>query len=446
MSAPAPEFRWQAVFQRSRDPLFLLSRHRRLLFVNRAWEELTGVPAAQARGRACTRRAPAQPAPSDVVTRALWPPPEVLRGRSARARRCVPRPDGGRHCWDIDFLPLRDENGTRGILGRIVPVAGGEEVGTAPLPEKVVALRAALAHRHGLDSLVGDGPAPQRLREQVRLAAATRAAVLLVGEPGTGKHWLARVIHGETAAPERAFAAVDCRRLPPAALAHTLFGDGGLVGRPGVGTLYLREPAALPRDLQSRLVELLADASPDTPRVLAGSSADPDEDVGAGRLLDELRCALSTLVLQLPPLRLRLADLPALADRLLEQSARDGEPHPRLTPAAWECLRAYPWPGNLRELRAALISARLHAGGEVIDAADLPGYLRVSVQLGQADGPPPERPLPLAQLLEEAERRLIQLALRRAQGNKSRAAELLGLWRPKLLRRMQALGLAGTEE
>jgi PAS domain S-box-containing protein len=443
---PAPEFRWQAFFQRSRDPLFLLSRTRRLLFVNRAWEQLTGVPASDARGRACTRQAPADPALSDVVTRALWPPPEVLRGLSARVRRCVPRAQGGRHCWDVDFLPFRDEKGTRGILGRITPVAGGEEAGTAPLPEQVVALRAALARRHGLDSLVGNSPAQRRLLEQVQLAAASRAAVLLLGEPGTGKHWLARVIHGASAARERAFAALDCRRLPAAALADTLFGEDGLLRRPGVGTLYLREPAALPRDLQMRLNDFLTEAPPETPRVLAGSAAHLDEEVRAGRLLDELRCALSTLVLQLPSLRQRLADLPGLVDRLLEQSAVEGESRPRLTPAAWECLRAHPWPGNLRELRGALVSARLHAGGDAIDVADLPGYLRVTVQLGQTAGPPAERPLPLAQLLEQAERRLIQLALQRTQGNRSRAAELLGLWRAKLLRRMAALGLTETEE
>jgi transcriptional regulator with AAA-type ATPase domain len=444
MSAAAPEFRWQAFFQRTRDPLFLLNRQRRLLFVNRAWEELTGLPAARARGLVCSRRRPASPAPEDDVTRALCPPPEVLRGQGARVRRCLPRAEGGRHCWDVDFLPFRDGDGTLGILGKITPAPGGEEVGPAGLPDKVVALRAALAGRYGLDSLVGEAPGQRRLVEQVRLAAGARPAVLLVGEPGTGKHWLARVIHGQGAASERAFAAVDCRRLPAAALADVLFGEAGLLRRPGVGTVYLREPAGLPRDLQARLVELLADPGPDTPRVLAGSSADLDEEVRLGRLLDELRCALGTLVLDVPPLRQRLADLPRLAERLLEQAAASDEVRPRLTAAAWDTLRAYSWPGNLGELRGVLVSARLHAAGDVIDTGDLPGYLRVAAQLGQVPGPRAEAPLPLGPLLEQVERRLIQLALHRARGNKSRAAELLAMWRPKLLRRMEALGL--TEE
>jgi transcriptional regulator with PAS, ATPase and Fis domain len=444
---PGPEgFRWQAFFQRSRDPLFLLNRQRRLLFVNRAWEELTGLPAGQVRGLACTRRAPAAPAPSDDVTRALCPPADVLRGHGARVRRCLPAAGGGSRCWDVEFLPLGGEEGTLAVLGKITPVPAGDAL--APrLPEKVVALRAALAARHTLDSLGGDTPAQRRLAGQARLAAASRAAVLLVGEPGTGKHWLARTVHGLGEARELAFAAVDCRRLPEAALAAALFGDAGALRCPGVGTLYLREPAALPRDFQARLCELLADPGPAGPRVLAGSSTDPAEEVRSGRLLEELHCALGTLVLELPPLRRRLAELPWLVERLLAQvAAADGRPVPALTPAAWECLRAYPWPGNLAELRAVLTSARAHAGGDTVDAADLPGPVRLAAQLGPAPGPPGEGALPLVQLLEQVERRLIELALRRARGNKSRAAELLALPRWRLLRRMAALGLTEKGE
>jgi transcriptional regulator with PAS, ATPase and Fis domain len=437
----APDFRWQAFFQRSRDPLFLLNRQRRLLFVNQAWEELTGLPAGQVRGLACTRRAPAAPLPSDEVTRALGPPADVLRGHSARVRRCLPAPGGGRQCWDIEFVPFRDEQGTLAVLGKITPVAGGDAV-CGGLPDKVVALRAALAGRYTLDSLGGGTPAQRRLAEQTRLAAASRAAVLLVGEPGAGKHWLARTIHGLGATREQAFAALDCGKLPEPALAAALFGDAGLIRRPGIGTLYLREPAALPCDLQARLAELLADPGEAGPRVIAGCPADPAKEARADRLLEDLHCALGTLVLELPPLRRRLAELPWLVERLLEQvAAADGRPVPALTPAAWESLRAYPWPGNLRELRAALTSARAHAAADTVDVADLPGPVRLAVQLGQEPGPRGERALPLAPLLEQVERRLIQLALGRAQGNKSRAAELLGLPRPRLLRRMEALGL-----
>src|SRR5262245_8733072 len=102
---PKSEFRWQSFFQRAREPLFLLSRRRRILFVNRAWEELTGVSLSQARGVACTRRQEADP----PWFRALCPPREVLEGRSATVRRVIT--EGTRRYWDIDFLPLQDADG-----------------------------------------------------------------------------------------------------------------------------------------------------------------------------------------------------------------------------------------------------------------------------------------------------------------------------------------------
>jgi DNA-binding NtrC family response regulator len=135
-------------------------------------------------------------------------------------------------------------------------------------------------------------------------------------------------------------------------------------------------------------------------------------------------------------------------EQFLERaSAAADRPVAALTADAWELLRTYGWPGNLRELYAVLLSACLRASGSQIDASDLPAYLRLAVRLDRTVKPPAaaERSLPLDQLLEQAERRLILLALQRAKGNKSRAAELLSIWRPRLLRRMEALGIADSE-
>src|SRR4051794_31165659 len=108
---PAPsrpaDFRWQALFQRTRDPLFSLNRRGRILFVNQAWEALTGVSAARAGGLACTRRKPAEPGPpEEVLTHLLCPPPEVHQGRPGRARRLVPGAAPARRWWDVEFFPL----------------------------------------------------------------------------------------------------------------------------------------------------------------------------------------------------------------------------------------------------------------------------------------------------------------------------------------------------
>jgi PAS domain S-box-containing protein len=443
---PPREFRWSAIFRRSAEPVFFLNRHRRLLFVNPAWERLTGLGNAEVRGLSCKRSNPVDPSNpwEEVLAHALCPPRDVLQGRPGHARRLIPRA-GGAHWWDVEFFPLCDEHGVLGYLGKIIPVAAEGTAEQQPLPERVVALRESLARRYSLDGLASRVPVMQRAAEQARLAGQIRVPVLIRGEAGAGKQWLARTIHYQSAPARSAnFVLLDCRRLPAAFLEKTLFDEGGLVLQAAAGTLYIKEPALLPRDVQARLCLLLADARPETPRVLAGCSSDPAVDVRAGRLLEELYCALTALVIEVPPLRQRAADLSWLVERFLARAGEEGGKTVKgLTPDAWAVVRGHSWPGNLRELYRVLAAAREHTPGEWIDAADLPMYLR----LGGPPAEPPAAPsLPLDWLLQEAERRLIQLALRKTGGNKAKTAEMLAIWKPRLLRRMKALGLTDPDE
>ena len=428
---PSSEFRWQAFFQRAREPLFLLNRQRRLLFVNRAWEELTGVPAAQARGLACTRRQSAESGRWPALARAMSPPRQVLQGQSAVVRRSISEA-GGRRWWDIDFFPLQDADGLLLVVGKIKLVAVEDVAGAMNLPEKLVARRRLLAERFRLDAWDDASPILRRVGEQVRLASQTRAPVLIVGEPGSGKRHLARVIHHQGLQKEKGFAALPCAGLPAPALTAALFGE--------------TEPARLPRDLQIRLADFLAEPSDDAPRFIAGCRTPAEKKVKAGQLLEELRCALGTLVIPLPPLRERLAELPELAAQVLEGLGAEAEaPLPKLTSSAMEILQAYSWPGNWRELRQVLAGAVSSCKNDRIDSADLPSYLRLAVKMGETPAAESDRLLPLDSLLEQAERRLIQHALKLAGGNKTRAAEILSIWRPRLLRRMEALGIKDSE-
>ncbi len=442
------DFRWQALFQRTRDPLFVLNRRRRILFVNRAWEELTGMSAAEARGLVCLRRTPNPQDPPDLVIRALCcPPPEVLKGQPGRTRRLVPGADSACRWWDVEFFPLRDEREILCVLGKITRVGRNERASAPPLPEKLVALREGITQRYGLDQLGSSVPSFQRVVDQVRLASQTQVPVLILGEPGTGKRWLAATIHYQGLNREGAFATVDCARLPATALAAILFGDGSSPWRTARGTQYLRELSHLPLDVQRRLCDRLGESSGVAgARTIAGCSVDLLEEIRAGRLLEDLQCALATLVITLPPLRARQPDLPGLVERML-QRANMVNPRPvtGLTPQAWEIVHSYAWPGNLRELYAVLQTACLRSADDHIDACHLPAPLRLAVRLEQTPTTPAERPLPLDGLLEQVERRLIRLALHKAQGNRSRAAELLSIWRPRLLRRMEALGITKAE-
>src|SRR5262249_12646523 len=159
--------------------------------------------------------------------------------------------------------------------------------------------------------LASNLPAMRRLADQVRLAARISVPALLLGEPGVGKRTLARLIHSESDRREQACATLECGYLPAKTLSAVLFGD---TTPETIGTLYLAAPEMLPRDLQLRLCEWLAQSAGDRkrPRILAGCDTDIAKAVLEGRLLEELHCALSPLVLEVPPLRERRDDLATL--------------------------------------------------------------------------------------------------------------------------------------
>lgn len=427
--ADRPVFRWSALFQAAAEPVFVFNRRGRLLFANRAWEEAAGLALAEARGRPRSRRAPSDEtdAARDALVRALAPPADARAGRSCHACRRLP----GAAWWEIDYVPLADAQGVLAIIGR-ARVLGSAEQPSAVLPERLRALRDRQADRYRLDDLGDSTPALRRVQEQARLAGASSVPLLLRGAPGSGKEWLARTLHQRGPDRQHAFVRLDCPRLPLHVLEELLFGPRSPVRT--AGTLYLREPAALPRELQRRLVERL-DIGPPAPRLMAGLRGDPQDEVRAGRLLDEFAYRMSTLTITLPPLRERGVEMPRLIETLRERARQaTGQPARRVSDEALQVLFAHAWPGNLRELYTVLRGACRHAKGEQIELADLPFYLR--------HGPvPAERTLPLNALLERAEQRLIELALRLTGNNQTRAAEFLEVWRPWLNRRMKHFGL-----
>src|SRR5581483_6387998 len=223
----------------------------------------------------------------------------------------------------------------------------------------------------------------------------------------------------------------DCAGLQPYLVESLLFGHGGLVDSGHAGTVYLKHPAALPRDLQEKLADLFAEPHPGLPRLISGSHRAAAEQAAAGTLISRFHTALAVLELRVPPLRERIADLPRLAAHLLPNAAID--------PAVFEVLRSQPWTGNLRELAEALADSTASAGGDSIKRDHLPLELRA--RAGICPPPPGQPPLNLDAILEAVEKRLILLALRKTNNHQTEASELLGVFRARLWRRLEALGI-----
>ena len=459
MATPRPAaFEPNPLWQRAREPLFWLDPELKVAWVNRAWEELTGAAAATVVGLTSQAHAPTQAGDSSDLAASFHPPPESMAGRPAGGPTLIFRADGERLWRRVEFWPFCDDRG--GLIGLLGIVREEEAPPSVPdseagrLHAELLELRRRLQERFGLDGLIGSGPVHRRLLEQVRLAAGSAVPVLIIGEPGTGKRQVARTIHQHGPGRHRPFIAFDCEALPAEILERELFGavdpdaPGPVARRARLSlgdgsTLLIDEVLSLPRDLQVRLIEAL-DARV---RLMATTAREPEAAVRDEQLRPELYYALTTLVLRLPPLRERRDELPALAQHFLERANQRGGPQRGgFSPSALEALTSYDWPGNIPELARVVEHAHAHGANHLVAAEDLPATIRGN--LGAAYAPPsPTPPIkPLDELLTEVERRLIETALRQARSNKSRAAEILGISRPRLYRRIKELNLPDEDE
>lgn len=420
---------WSSLFQHSAAPVFLLSRRRQIRYVNHAWESLTGKSLDAVRGMFCLPRKKKGTQPQRALLQAMAPTPEVMVGRIITVRRPAPPARLGPPWWEVTFIPIGDDDGLINVLGFVHVVAQ-----TVPAPptgvqsEALAALRLKTAAQYSFDLLHSDSPKMQRVEAQARLAAQTKAPVWIVGEPGTGKETLARIIHFQGITRERTFLMVDCAGLQPHLVRSMLFGHVGQAG-PLLGAICLKEPASLARDLQEELLEWIEEQE-DPPRIICVSR--PAET----RPMDEFQAALNVLEIQLPPLRERTDDIAALTRLILHQHGDSKSAVAPPAPEFFERLQRHAWPGNLRELTQIIRESMAMAGGKRLEPNHLPLEFRAPF------ASPAEKPLPtLDELLEQIERKMIVLALKKAKGNRSEAADRLGIPRPRLIRRIEALKL-----
>ncbi len=326
------------------------------------------------------------------------------------------------------------------IASRLLPVTGTclDGSGGAPSPIR------ADAGLSRFGRLIGRSESMQRLYNQALRVAPTSATVFLVGESGTGKELTAELIHGLSDRSARPFVPLNCGALSPGLIESELFGHerGSFTGadrrRPGLfevadgGTLFLDEITEMPLDLQVKLLRVLESgqvrrvggerAIDVDVRVIAATNRDPEQAASEGRLREDLLYRLLVFPIELPPLRERREDIVQIAHHYLDLFNRQDDLHKELTDGAIEALQAHSWPGNVRELRNALERAFILSDEEISDHAfplqplgarsqGEEGDIGVRVGMGTAEG----------------ERRLILATLDRFQGDKKRAASILGI-------------------
>ena len=316
------------------------------------------------------------------------------------------------------------------------------------LEAEVNDLKAQLDEKYGLGNIVGSSPAMQRVFRMVRQAAPTDATVLIEGPSGTGKELVARAIHNLSPRAKGPFVAVELAAISPTLLEAELFGHekgaftGAVARRVGRfeaanhGTIFLDEISEMPLEIQVKLLRVLQerefqrlgsnDSVKTDIRIVAATNRDLAAYVRAGKFREDLYYRLNVIDLHLPALKDRAGDIPLLVGRFLKEFGGK-----TISPEAMKLLEAYPWPGNVRELRNAVEKMCVLSPTGEIGEEDVPDEMK----RGGA------RTLSTAGTLEETEKEKILAVLEEVGGNRTKAAERLGISRRTIYRKLEEYGL-----
>lgn len=439
------EARSVLVLDHLREGIIAHDLERRIVFFNRAAEEITGYSREEVLYRDCHEVFPTRFCGNDCSF--------CDRGE----------PDFERTQYIVDFT---NRDGERRMLEMsvraILRPAGEDLVG-------VVATFRDLTHEHDLAlrlgevesyaGIIGRDPKMLEVFELIRSVADASAPVLVQGESGTGKELVAAAIHNASPRATGRFVTVNCGALPEGLLESELFGHvrgaftGAVRDKKGRfeladgGTIFLDELGDISPAMQVKLLRVLQEGTYERVggqttlhadvRVISATHKDLQAEITAGRFRQDLFYRLCVVPLELPPLRDRIGDIPLLAEHILRRTASEmSRTGMRFSPASLEALLQYPWPGNVRELQNAIQYAMVRSRDSVIEASHLPPAVTAHASAeGVAHRPEPPAG-PGVQALTPAS---LRQALRQAKGNKAKAARLLGIGRATLYRHLKSL-------
>jgi len=315
--------------------------------------------------------------------------------------------------------------------------------------------------------MIGEHASIIRIQEIIKRVAVADARVLVTGESGTGKELVARAIHNLSPQAEGPFVPVNCAAIPETLLESELFGHarGAFTGahnnRPGLfqlahqGTILLDEVGEMPLSLQAKLLRVLQDGEvrplgakhpvPVKVRVIAATNKELEHQVEKGSFREDLFFLLQVIPIHLPPLRARRSDIPILVRYFLDKANKKLGLSVKITQEAVVVLWEYDWPGNIRELENVVERLVILADGSCADVQDLPSNIRscVSDKKGQQILPVGDDPVDMRDMREATDRlqqQLMEQALRVTNGNKSKAAKMLGLKRTTLVAKLRKNG------
>jgi DNA-binding NtrC family response regulator len=329
-------------------------------------------------------------------------------------------------------------------------------------------LKEALGKRYHFQNIVGHSKKMQEVLALVERVARTNSTVLIGGESGVGKDLIARAIHQNSRRASGPFIKINSTAIPDTLFESELFGfergafTGALASKPGKfeladkGTLFLDEIGDVPAAIQVKLLRVLQEREFERLggtktlkvdiRMIAATNRDLRAALEEGTFREDLYYRLNVVPIDIPPLRDHKEDIPELVNHFLARFAMDSEKEiEKITPAALAMLMEYHWPGNVRQLENSVERAVALASGPVLDAKDI--YLDTAPgRAGATAASASDQFLPEGMTLEQWEDNMIREALRRANGNKSQAARLLGLSRNALRYRLSKLGVADEGE